>query len=355
MSEATAEKKHKPTPRRRQQAREEGRVASSRDLTSAVLLLVAIGALWLLGGHAVEHLASMITDGIGSPSIEPLTAEDASNWMLQSAARLAIVVVPIMLAIATMGVLISITQTGFLITPSRIAPSFDNIDPLSGGKKILSLPAMARLGFGVLKVATVVIVSYAAAQHFGTRAMNMSGMEIQQISRTLFESLIGTCCWIGAALFVLAVMDFGFQKWKLERDLMMTDEELREELRETEGDPVITDRRRQTQQRYRHRSPHSTANSALGSADVIITDGSSVAVAIKYNPMTMAAPVVVAKGHGDEVATMQQSATRRGIPVTHHPLLATHQYRNTSIGNEISADQYRAVAQILRESPRVAA
>ncbi|NND97793.1 MAG: EscU/YscU/HrcU family type III secretion system export apparatus switch protein [Pirellulaceae bacterium] len=347
MAESSADKKHSATQRRRQRAREAGQVARSQDLSSAVLLLAALGTLWFFGGHAAEHLAAALVDGISETQIQPLAIEDASHTLTRSTGRLAIAALPVLIAMMITGVLINITQTGFLLLPAKLVPSLQNINPVTGAQRIASLPALARLGFGLVKVAAVATVSYGALRHYGDRVMNLAALEVPQIARTLFDCLMGTCVAIGGALFVLALADYAFQRWKNERDLMMTDEELKQELRETEGNPEVKNRRKQL-----WRTGSITADrSAVLSADVVVTSESGVAIAMQYNPMTMAAPVIVAKGSGDTADAIQSAADRNGIPVTERSLLAEHQFRYMDVGAEIPAQQYQAVADVLRSTP----
>lgn len=347
MADSGDEKKHAPTQRRRQKARAEGQVARSQDLTSAILLLVALASFWFLGGRAAAQLAGAIADGLSTTSIQAPTTDDAANTLMRSGMRLAIAVVPIMVAMLITGVLISVTQTGFLLLPNKVTPSLKNISPATGLRRIVSLAATARLGFGLIKIAVVCGITYAAVRHYGVDVASLAGSPIEHVAKTLFDCLLGVCTWIAAGLFVLALLDYGFQRWKLERDLMMTDEDLRQEMKEVEVDPAIADRRRQSQRGGAIRR----SETKIMAADVIITGPNGVAVALQYNPMTMAAPVVVAKGRGRSAESIEQVAQRNGIMVVERPILAEHQFRTTNVGSEINADQYQAVAQVLRMLP----
>lgn len=344
MAESGDEKKHVPTQRRRQKARAEGQVAQSQDLTSAVLLLAALAALWFFGAQAAGQLAGTIADGLSSTSIGSLTTEDAAHTIMRSSLRVGIAVVPILIALLATGILINVTQTGFLFLPNKVAPSLTNINPATGLGRIVSMAATARLGFGLVKTAMICGIAYAAIHHYGFRIANLANSDVQQVAGTLFDCLMGTCTWIAAGLLALAVLDYGFQRWKHERDLMMTDQELREEMKETEGDPAIVDQRKQSQRNATIRR----TETQITSADVIITGPNSTAIALQYNPMTMAAPTVVAKGRGESAASIERTARRNNILIVDRPLLAEHQFRTTSVGSEITADQYQVVAQILR-------
>ena len=244
MAESHLEKKHAPTPRRRQQAREQGQVAVSGDLTSATLLLAAVAALWLFGGSIAAQLAASMSESLSTPTITGVDVATASSWIVGMVGRLAIAIVPLMVVMMLAGVLINLTQTGLIISPSRITPKLSNISPQAGLKRVFSLRTIARLGFGIFKVIIILAITYAAVRQHGEPILNLAALPAPAIAKVLFESLLGTCLWIGGGLFALALADYGFQRWKFEQDLMMTDEELREELKETEGDPQLADRRR---------------------------------------------------------------------------------------------------------------
>jgi flagellar biosynthetic protein FlhB len=300
-----------------------------------------------------------MTTGLSEVKIADFNNDAATHSLLSGGARLGIAVVPMMLAMMVIGVLVNISQTGFLLLPAKVAPSLQNISPATGVRRIWSVAGFARLGFGILKVIVVLMVAYAAIQHYGHRIMNLAGLEIPQVARTLFECLLGTCLWIGCALFLLSVADYGFQRWKNGRDLMMTDEELREELRETEGDPAVANRRKQIQQSRPVGKSNSTSSGAgrgtgmrtshaAAAADLVITGPRGLAVALKYNPNTMAAPVVISKGNGREGEHIQQVAQERRIRTSDQPLLAQYQYRSVEVGQEIPSSQFVPVANLLR-------
>ena len=345
MADLTAEKRHAPTPRRRERARAEGQVARSQDLSSAVLLMAAIASLWMLGGDAAAHLAGTMSEGLSQPQIEAFTVADATNQMMRNGARFAVAAVPVMVAMFITGILINVTQTGFLLLPNKVTPSLENISPANNVQRIVSWASVGRLIFGLMKVSLVVVVAYAAICYYGERVLHLGGMEVPTISRVLFESLMGTCVWIASALFALAILDYGFQRWRHERELMMTDEELREELRETEADPAVKRRRNDVRSGSDQRKPD------ISAADVVITSQSEIAIAIKYNPITMDAPIVIAKGRGLDASAIMRIAQRNSITTIQNNLLAEHQFRSAAIGREIEPDQYQAVAQILRLLP----
>jgi len=359
MSDPSGDKKHLPTERRRRQAREEGQVVRSQDLTSAALLLSALASLWLLGGSAAQHLAGALADGLSSPVLTPLNSNDAVNWLLVSAGRLAIASVPMLIAMFVAGVLVNVSQTGIVFSTSKLVPKLSHVNPLSGAKRILSLQGVARLGFGLFKVAVIAVVAFFSLRHDLDSLLSLASLSVSQIAKALFNCLMRTCVWIGVALLALALLEYLFQRWKHEQDLMMTDQEVRDELKETEGDPQVAARRRMVQRQLMMQR----AETEVPRADVVVSNPTELAIAIQYDPLAMPAPMVLAKGAGPLAQKIRRIALENGIPVVERKPLAQVLYKTVEVGGVIPADQYQAVAEVLRyvyqlqgkEIPKVAA
>ncbi|TWU41354.1 Flagellar biosynthetic protein FlhB [Novipirellula aureliae] len=344
MADSGADKKHSATDKRRRQAREEGQVVRSQDLTSAALLLAALGSLWMLGGPATEMLAGSIADALSTPRIASPNTNDASNWLLTTATRLGIATVPIMLTMMVAAILINVTQSGLVLSPQKLAPKLSHLSLLAGAKRILSVQGVAKLGFGIFKVGIIGVVAYFAVRKYQEPILGLASMSIPQIASTMFHCLLGVCVWVGGALFVLAILEYAFQKWKFEQDLMMTDQEVRDEMKESEGDPQVAQRRRQVQRQMMQQR----IASEVPKADAVVTNPTELAIAIKYDPKTMQAPIVLAKGAGSVAQRIRRLALENGVPVVERKPLAQLLYKTVDIGESIPADQYQAVAEVLR-------
>jgi flagellar biosynthetic protein FlhB len=344
MADSSGDKKHVATERRRRQAREEGQVVKSQDLTSAALLLSALLTLRMFGGPAAEYLAGAIEDALTANRIGSLGTDSATNWLLNYISRLAAAAAPMLIAMFVAAVLVNVTQTGFLFTTAKIVPKLSHISPLSGAKRILSLQGFMRLGFGLFKVMIIGVVAFASIRSNLAAIINMAAMSVPQIATTLFNLLMSTGLWIGGALFVLAILEYAFQKWKSEQDMMMSDQEIRDEMKETEGDPQVAARRKQVQRQMMMQR----AESEVPKADVVVSNPTELAIAIQYDPMTMPAPIVLAKGAGLLAQKIRRIALENGIPVVERKPLAQMLYKTVDVGDVIPADQYQAVAEVLR-------
>jgi flagellar biosynthetic protein FlhB len=344
MADSGGDKKHLATDRRRRQAREEGQVVKSQDLTSAGLLLAALATLWMFGGPAGEYLVSAFKDSLTVDPTGSLSTNDAASWLRNYAGRLAMVAAPMLLAMFAAAVMINVGQIGFIFSTKKLVPKLSHINPISGVKRILSLQGFMRLGFGLFKVAVIGVVAYASIRGNLSTILNMATTSVPQIASTMFRTLIGTGLWVGAALFILAILEYAFQKWKHEQDLMMTDQEIRDELKETEGDPQVAARRKQVQRQMMMQR----AESEVPKADVVVSNPTELAIAIKYDPVTMPAPIVLAKGAGVLAQKIRRIALENDIPVVERKPLAQVLYKTVDVGDIIPADQYQAVAEVLR-------
>ena len=197
MADSSGDKKHSASERRRRQAREEGQVVRSQDLTSAGMLLAAVGTLWMFGPPAAEQLAAAIVDALSVPRMQSLETNDAANWLLGYAGRLALAAVPLLLAMLFAGVLVNVTQTGVVFSTKKIVPKLSHISPISGVKRIVSLQGLVRLGFGLFKVAVITVVAFFAVRYYSDSMLQLAELSVPQIASSLFECLLGTCVCIG--------------------------------------------------------------------------------------------------------------------------------------------------------------
>ncbi|MCM2369923.1 EscU/YscU/HrcU family type III secretion system export apparatus switch protein [Aporhodopirellula aestuarii] len=338
------DKKHFATERKRRQAREKGDVPKSQDLTSASLLLAALGAMYVAGGKTCAIMAGGIESALSNSRLIAYTPQEASSELLRLSTRLAIATAPILLLMFAGAIAINVTQAGLILSPEKLMPKLSNISPLSGAKRILSVRGLMRLLFGMVKVGLIGTVAYYALRSHRDSVVAMASMSVPQIASTMFHTLLGVCLWIGSGLFILALLEWAFQKWKSEQDMMMTDQELRDEMKDTEGDPQVAARRRQVARQL----AMNRASNDVPTADVVVSNPTELAIAIKYDPKTMPAPIVVAKGAGLIAQKIRRVALEHSIPVVERKPLAQFLYKNVEVGQEIPADQYQAVAEVLR-------
>lgn len=343
MSEESGEKSQDPTPHRRQQAREEGQVVQSQDLTSAALLLCGLLVLLLAGGSLINVLTRLLAHSLGG---EPWLETDPAGLAVQFHTVLRELAGPVLAILGTMlalAIAANMMQVGLLFLPDKLMPDFTRLDPLAGMRRIFSLSNLVRLGFGIFKIIIVGSVAGFALYARRDEILGLAALEIPQIALFTWQIVFWTCVKIGIALAVLAILDYAFQRWKFEHDLRMTPQEVREEMRNLQGDPQVIARRRNVQRQL----ALNRLNKAVPKADVVVTNPTELAIAIQYDPDTMNAPVVVAKGAGVIAQRIRRLALENGIPIIERKPLAQALYRDVDLNRPIPDQQYAAVAEIL--------
>jgi len=343
MADPGGDKTQEATPHRRRQAREEGQVARSQDLGSAVLLLLGLVCLLLLGGGLIEYLGQYTRGQLGGAAWLRADGQFVVSQWTAAMLSLARYLLPIMGLLFVGAVLVNMLQVGILFLPQKLAPDLTRIDPIKGFGRVFSLAGVMRLTFGVFKIA--VIAGVALASLYGEREtiLGLSGLVVPEIGRYLLEVLLLTSLKIGLALLVLAILDFGFQRWKHEQDIRMTTQEVREEMKNLEGNPEVIARRKHVQRQL----ALTRLSSSVPKADVVVTNPTELAVAIQYEPESMAAPIVVAKGAGVIAERIRRLAIEHNIPIVEKKPLAQALYREVDVNRPIPADKYAAVAEVL--------
>jgi flagellar biosynthesis protein FlhB len=341
-SDEQGERTESPTQRRREESRERGQVAHSADLSSALVLLGALGALNFLGGRIFTQLAAMTAD--------LLDVSDAPAWDIGQVGQTfrtclwgtATILVPLLATIMVSAILSNLLQTGLLFTGEPLKPNLSKISPLAGLKRMFSRRSLVRLGMSMGKVAIVGAVGYVTIAGGIERILATSGMAYQQVVTLAGEMVLALCLRIAVVLLVLALLDYIFQRWQHEQDLMMTRQELKEDLKRMEGDPQIRARRQRVarqlaMQRMSREVPRST---------VVVTNPTHLSVALLYHE-DMNAPKVVAKGSDLMAIRIRQIAAASGVPIVERKPLAQALYKSCDVGDEVPVSLYKAVAEVL--------
>jgi flagellar biosynthesis protein FlhB len=343
-AEDFGDKTHEATPFRRQKAREEGQVVRSQDLASAGLLIAGLLVLWYFSGNLTGFFGRLTADQLGGEAWLSFDVQATSHLAASLAVNLAITVLPILGFLLIGAILTHLGQFGFLYLPQKVAFDWQRLNPISNAQRIFSLTSAVHLGFGLLKVLLIVAVAGWCLWDERGRLMNLSGQSSAQIGAYLLHVLLWTSLKIGGSLAVLALFDYGYQYWKHEQDLRMTTQEMKEEIKQQQGDPQVAARRKQIQrQMVLHR-----LSTTIPKADVIVTNPTHYAIALQYDYEKMAAPIVIAKGVDLLAKRIRDLAAKSNVPIIERKELARLLYANVEIGQQIPAEQYAAVAEVIR-------
>ncbi|MEM9414079.1 MAG: flagellar biosynthesis protein FlhB [Planctomycetota bacterium] len=338
------EKTEAPTPRRIRQAREEGNVARSTDLTAACMLLASILLLYFLGARVLEGVAaSLKTMLLSTHSANPTRADDLQGTLGYLTNILTITVVPLLLATAVIGLIASAGQVGLMLTGKPLMPKFSRINPLSGVKRLFDARAGMRLVMSLAKVGIIAGIATAIVMLDMETIAALPAMDVSDAFFASAHMVFMLSLKLAALLIVLAIADFAFQKWQHTRDQRMTKQEVRQDLKDMDGDPMMKQRRA----RVARQLAMQRMAQAVPTADVILTNPTHLSIALKYDPDTMRAPRVVAKGADFMAMRIRQIAVANDIPLVERKPLARALYGVVEVGDEVPEEHYAAVAEIL--------
>ena len=343
MAEQSGEKTQEATPHRREQAREQGQVAYSQDLGSAALLIVGVLLLRFYGPEVIRTVGVFMRHQLSTAG--PLAVE-SSDMIAQSQTMFRMLgkaLLPIIGLLALGGVFSSVFQVGFLFVPGRLLPDIKRLNPISGLSRIFSLSGAMKLSFGMFKVAVVTMVASAVLYLNYEEVLYASALPIGELAVFMIDLALSTALWVGVALFTLALFDFAYQKWKHNQDLMMTRQEVVDEMKNMHGDPQVIARRRAVQRQM----ALNRMGDKVPQADVIVTNPTELAIAIQYKPEEMPAPIVLAKGAGVLAQRIRRLALEHNIPVVERKPLARLLYKEVEPGEPIPDESYAAVAEVL--------
>src|SRR5262245_14958026 len=337
------QRSHAPTPRRLEQAREEGRIPRSRELTSALLLATAAGACFGGGSLAGASVSNLLRKGLTfgrEAAFDPAAAFSQAAELSVSALSIALPLLAVLTAIALAAPL---ALGGWLFTAKPLAPDFERLSPGRWLEQTLSAHGAIELTKSIVKALLIGGAALLAVWQFREDILLLlSGPSASAIGRAAHLAGVGFAAAAGAMLLVAAT-DVPIQLWRHYSQLRMTGEEVRREMKESEGDPLLKQKIRSQQREIARRR----MMSEVAKADVVVTNPVHYAVALAWNESGMRAPRVVAKGTELVAARIKEIAAEHHVPVLEAPPLARALHRHADIGDEIPSALYNAVAQVL--------
>ncbi len=343
MAEDFESRTEAPTPRRREEARQQGRVAVSPELVGGLILLGGVVLLSMqarsLGGGLLEatrtDLRRLPQGEFGVREAAQLLAGQYQRWLGLIGSFL------VCLVVASVGV--NLLQVGFHLTPERMEPDFGRLSPANGLQRLFSMAAVVRGFFALIKVAALAVLAYVVLRGRASLLASLSRGDVGYAAAQGWALMMRLCLAVAGVLFLLGIVDFIYQKVRFERSLRMTRQEVKEELKREEGDLLIRSRIRQIQRDLARRR----MMAAVPRATVVVTNPTHLAVALRYERGVMPAPRVVAKGAGYIAQNIVETARRHGVPVIERRPLAQALYKAVKLDREIPLSLFQAVAEIL--------
>lgn len=343
------EKTEPATAKKLKDAREDGKVTKSKELTAAFDLIVLFLVLKIFISFVGERLVgifgyvySRMPDflKINSTGVSSVAA---SHYMADILLQMLLTMLPFLLFGFVITFLVSVVQVGWKVTGKPLKPDLNKFNPLNGFKRIISKDSLFELLKSIIKIAVIFWVAYSRVKNHKEELFILYEIPLNQAIALIGSVIIDTGLYISIVYLVIGFADFAYQKHKFNEDMKMTKQEVKDEFKNTEGDPQIKGRqRRKMQETSQRRMMHDVPK-----ADVVITNPTHLAVAVKYDADVNTAPVVLAKGEEYVAQKIKEVARENNIEIVENKPLARMLYHNVDIGAEIPPELYQAVAEVL--------
>ena len=342
MAEDKFENTEQATPRKLDEAREKGQVAKSKEIPSAAIILGSIVVFYFFGADIFGNMLELSRGFFTDSATMDITVTSARTILMRSAVGIFLVMLPFMV-LPFVGLAANIMHIGFIFSTEPLIPKFSKVNPWEGLKRMFSPSTGVELIKNLLKFSVMGYLVYTVlndeVRTFGQLAVSDTNSMLIYLGDTSISILIKTSFVIVA----IAVLDFAFQRWEWARNLKMSKHEVKEEYKDTEGQPLVKARiktlqRQIAMQRMMHEVPEAT---------VVVTNPTHYAIAIKYEQGEMGVPIVVAKGAGVVAQKIRECAEENGVPLVENKPLARTLFKLVDIGTEVPHNLYQAVAEIL--------
>lgn len=337
------EKTERATPKKREKARKKGQVAKSREVASVAVLLACLACFWF-GSHAiVERMMALTRWSLaqsGQFNVDYNNIQSLSSGIVY---KIFAMLFPLLLSAFFMALLANYVQIGFVLSSESVQPKFSKIDPIKGFQKLFSIRGLVELAKNIFKISLIGFVVYVTIKGEINNFIPLMDQSVWGIliciGGVAFKIILRVCL----ALIILAVFDYIYQKWEFEKNLKMSKQEVKDESKQTEGDPLVKARIKHLQRDMARKR----MMASVPEADVVITNPTHLAVALRYDQTSTSAPKVVAKGAGFIAENIKDIARKNDVPIVNNKPLARVLYKNVDVDEMIPENLYRAVAEVL--------
>lgn len=342
-SESGQDKTEDPTEKRKKDAREKGEIARSKELNTVAVTLAGAGALLAFGGGIAQSMMELMRSNFVLTR-EVITDERFMGIFLMAAGKSAMLSIqPVLLVLLVASIIGPVALGGFLFSGSLLEPKFSRMNPMAGIKRMFSVNALSELLKALAKFFMILIVALVVLSADRDDLLAIANEPLDQAIIHGVQVVGWSALWMAAGLLLIAAIDVPIQLWQTHQKMLMTKQEIRDEYKDSEGKPEVKQRIRQLQRDASQRR----MMAAIPDADVIITNPTHYAVALKYDPEKGSAPLLLAKGADFIALKIREIANEHKIQVLESPALARSIYYSTELEQEIPAGLYLAVAQVL--------
>ncbi len=336
------ERSEEATQQRRDDFRNRGQVAQSKEFSSVLLLFSAVLLIWLMSRYFFQQIWEIFNLTFGDSMVNAIRTGDWSQLIRFALSKMVFILAPMLGLFWVVGFIATVMQVGFVYNEEALQIRWDRLDPVQGLGRMFSLRAYIEGAKALLKMTIILVIAYFLLKdqiQTLPQLMNFSVAQIMVFLGTLTTRLLAG---VGTFMLVLSSADYFYQRWDLEKEMRMTKQEVKEEVKSREGDPMIKARVKRIQRETASRR----MMDEVPKADVIVTNPTHLAVALKYDE-TMVSPRVIAKGADLIAEKIRAIAREHGIPIVENKPLARAMFKTLKIGQSIPRELYTAVAEVL--------
>jgi len=341
--DGAGEKTEQPTSKKKEKAREEGRVAKSTEVTSAFLLFTMFSAFKIFGPGSVESMLQLVKEIyqlFGVKNLDIAYASSILGFVIMTIIR---ILAPYLIVAVLVALVTNLVQVGWHPTLKPMEPKFNKFNPIEGFKRMFSMKSVIELIKSILKIALILAIVYNSIKNYEELIIMIYDLPLLEAYGMIINICLNIGVQVGGFFLIIAAIDYAYQRYDLNKKLKMTKQEVKDEYKQSEGNPEIKSRIRQ---KMREASMRRMMQD-LPKADVIITNPTHFAIAIQYDVAGFGAPVVLAKGADLMAARIREKAKEYDITMIENKALARTLYYTVDIGDEIPPELYQVVAEIL--------
>ncbi|HEV2456338.1 MAG TPA: EscU/YscU/HrcU family type III secretion system export apparatus switch protein [Verrucomicrobiae bacterium] len=342
MPEQMGEKTEQATPRRLEEAIKRGQIARSSEVQTVFVLMGALAAMAIAGREIWQQLIGVTIQTLGHLHDTTITMDSLQGYGISGVFVLLRCAGPVVLATALAGLVAGGIQNRFNSASEVLTPNWDRVNPVEGFKRLFSVRLFVPTLVGIVKFAFILAVTWSEIRNIMSDPIFTSAVSAWRLGQFLGQTCLQILLRVGLGLFVIAAADYAYQFWRTNRDLMMTKHELKEELKNSESN-----QRMKAARRKRRMVSKAKALADVPTADVVVTNPTHIAIALRYDRKTMRAPKVVAKGVRLNAQKIREIAQQHQVPIVENKPLARMLFKQGPVGGEIPAELYAAVAEIL--------
>lgn len=345
----SGDKTEPATAKKLEDARKEGKVAKSKELTAAFDLITLFLVMKFFLSYIGEHLLNIfkiVYGGIGryaDEEVNKFSSKVVMSMFMDVNIEMLYIVLPIFIFGFVITFLLSVVQVGWKIAPKTLQPKLSKFNPINGFKRILSKDSFFELFKSIIKIGLIFLIAYFSIKDEREKIFILYKMQLNQALALVGDIIVNTGLKISICYLIVGLSDFIFQKLKFKRDMKMSKQEVKDEFKNTEGDPQTKGRQRRVMQEASQRR----MMQSVPKADVVITNPTHYAVALSYDKESKGAPIVVAKGENYLAQKIKEVAKENNVEIVENKPLARTLYANVEINEEIPPELYQAVAEIL--------